>query len=57
MPHFADHIICVNYIVDKSPIVVIALRIVRERLNVWLMVFTPLSAISWRFNDLMKNKF
>jgi hypothetical protein len=45
MPNFAGHIISLNYIVDKSPIVIIALRIVRELLNVWFMVFTPLSTI------------
>ena len=45
MPNFASHIISLNYIVDKSPIVIIALRIVRELLNVWFMVFTPLSTI------------
>jgi hypothetical protein len=27
MPNFAGHIISLNYIVDKSPIVIIALRI------------------------------
>ena len=45
MPHFAGHIICVNYIVDNPSTVVIALRIVREQLNAWFMVFTPLSTM------------
>ena len=61
MTHFAGNIMCVNYIVDNSPIIVIALRIVRERLNVRFMVFyatfNNISVISWRFYDLMKNKF